>query len=427
MFKEKVYRYITEKQLFQSTDKVLVTLSGGADSVALLRVLLELGFSCQAVHCNFCLRNDESDRDEEFVRALCRERQVNLEVKHFDTAGYANAHRISVEMAARELRYAWFEEMRCRMGCNVIAVAHHRNDSAETMLLNLLRGTGIRGLKGIAPINGNVVRPLLGVDREEIRLYLDELKQEYVTDSTNLQDEYMRNKIRLNIFPQFQEINPSFVDSFLETSERLSQVEAVYRKEIDKGLERVLKDSMQMDIEALLKEVSPQALLYEWLHPFGFNASQLRDIYQGLNGPCGRWYQTSEWRLLRDRNFLILSSKEMADIHYRLIVERFSVAEPFCVPHSSDKAYLDADKVTEQLSLRKWQSGDRFVPYGMKHFKRIRDYLRDRKFTRFEKETQQVVTAGDTIVWLVGERTDDRFRVTGQTRNILILSVEKSS
>ena len=179
MFKEKVYQYITEKQLFQPADKVLVALSGGADSVALLRVLLELGFSCQAVHCNFCLRNDESDRDEEFVRALCRERQVNLEVRHFDTEGYANTHRISIEMAARELRYAWFEEMRCRMGCDVIAVAHHRNDSAETLILNLLRGTGIRGLKGISPVNGTVVRPLLGVDRDEIRRYLAELKQAY--------------------------------------------------------------------------------------------------------------------------------------------------------------------------------------------------------------------------------------------------------
>lgn len=425
MFKEKVYQYITEKQLFQPADKVLVALSGGADSVALLRVLLELGFSCQAVHCNFCLRNDESDRDEEFVRALCRERQVNLEVRHFDTEGYANTHRISIEMAARELRYAWFEEMRCRMGCDVIAVAHHRNDSAETLILNLLRGTGIRGLKGISPDNGTVVRPLLGVDRDEIRRYLAELKQAYVTDSTNLQDEYMRNKIRLNIFPKFQEINPSFVESLLETSERLTQVEAVYRKGIDEGLKRVLKDGRQMAIGALLQEVSPQALLYEWLHPFGFNASQLKDIFQGLNGPCGRWYQTAEWRLLRDRELLILSSKEAADIHYRLVTERFPVEGPFSVPHVPDKAYLDADKVTAQLSLRKWQSGDRFIPYGMKHFKRVRDYLRDRKFTRFEKEEQYVVTAGDTIVWLVNERTDHRFRVTEQTRNVLVLSVEK--
>lgn len=424
-FKEQVNRYIVEKQLFQTGDKVLVALSGGADSVALLRVLLALGVSCEAAHCNFHLRGEESDRDETFVRALCQQLQVPLEVTHFDTVGYASRHHISIEMAARELRYTWFEEVRQRKGCKVIAVAHHRNDSAETILLNLVRGTGIRGLRGIVPMNGAVVRPLLAVDREDIHRYLTDLGQDYVTDSTNLQDEYVRNRIRLNIIPEFQQINPSFLKSLLDTADRLTQVEAVYRYGIQEALKRVLKDGYHMDIRVLSREVSPKALLYEWLHPFGFNASQLENIYQGLDGESGRWYETAEWRLLRDRDFLILAPVEKKEMVHRLTIERFAVTEPFKVPCDPGKAYLDADRITESLTLRKWQSGDCFIPYGMKHFKRVRDYLRDRKLTRLEKEEQLVVTAGETIVWLVGERTDHRFRVREQTRNILVLSIEK--
>ena len=425
-FKEQVNRYIVEKQLFQTGDKVLVALSGGADSVALLRVLLALGVSCEAAHCNFHLRGEESNRDETFVRTLCQQLQVPLEVIHFDTAAYASGHHVSIEMAARELRYTWFEEVRQRKGCKVIAVAHHRNDSAETILLNLVRGTGIRGLRGIAPMNGAVVRPLLAVDREDIHRYLTFLGQDYMTDSTNLQDEYVRNRIRLNIIPEFQQINPSFLKSLLETAGRLTQVEAVYRQGIQEALKRVLKDEHRMSIDALLGEVAPEALLYEWLHPFGFNASQLENVFRGLKGESGRWYETAEWRLLRDRDSLILSPVEAVGVTYRLIQERFSVDKSFQVPCDPQKAYLDADRITEALTLRKWRPGDRFIPYGMKHFKRVRDYLRDRKLSRLEKESQYVVTVGETIVWLVGERTDHRFRVTEQTRNILVLTVGKT-
>lgn len=424
-FEEQVNRYILEKQLFCPGDKVLVALSGGADSVALLRVLLDLQVPCEAAHCNFHLRGEESDRDEMFVRTLCQTLEVPLEVIHFDTAEYATQHHVSIEMAARELRYTWFEEIRQQKGCRVIAVAHHRNDSAETILLNLLRGTGIRGLKGIASVNGSVVRPLLCVDRKDIYGYLEHLGQDYVSDSTNLQDEYVRNRIRLRIIPEFQQINPSFLDSLLETAERLSQVEAVYRQGVCEALKRVLADTYRMDIEALLREVAPQSLLYEWLHPFGFNSSQLADIFRGLKGESGRYYETPEWRLLRDRGFLILAPAVKEESAYRLVVKRLAVDEPFRVPANPQKAYLDADRITESLTLRKWQPGDRFIPYGMKHFKRVRDYLRDRKFSRFEKENLQVVTAGESIVWLVNERVDHRFRVTEQTRNILVLSVVK--
>ena len=217
MFHWNIQKYIEEKQLFTLHDKVLVALSGGADSVALLRVLLVLGYHCEAAHCNFHLRGEESDRDERFVNELCKGLGVALHVTHFDTVTYASRHHVSIEMAAREMRYDWFEQLRKERGGAVIAVAHHRDDSGETFLLNLIRGAGINGLKGISPHNGCIVRPLLEVSRQDILDYLRCLGHGYATDSTNLQDEYIRNKIRLNILPMLRELNHSVREIIAET------------------------------------------------------------------------------------------------------------------------------------------------------------------------------------------------------------------
>ena len=224
---QKVKQYIDRHELFSSSDKILVALSGGADSVALLRLLQAMGYTCDAAHCNFHLRDKESERDENFVRQLCKELQVQLHITHFETVKEAKSRHLSIEMAARELRYKWFEEIRKTCGATVIAVAHHQDDSVETLLLNLIRGTGINGLRGIRPKNGKIVRPLLCLNRKEILDYLSDIGQEYVTDSTNLQDEYTRNKIRLNLLPLMQEINPSVKESILKTAEHLNDAASV--------------------------------------------------------------------------------------------------------------------------------------------------------------------------------------------------------
>ena len=236
---KKIAQFIDQEKLFTREDKILVTLSGGADSVALLRLLLAMGYTCEAAHCNFHLRGDESVRDEMFVRELCLQLEVPLHVQHFQTTEEAEKRHISIEMAARELRYAWFEQLRLQQGANVIAVAHHKDDSVETLLLNLIRGTGINGLLGIRPKNGNIVRPLLCLDRKEITEYLQEIGQSYVTDSTNLQDEYTRNKIRLNLLPLMQEINPSVKESLLRTAEHLNDAALLYKKGIEEGKQKV--------------------------------------------------------------------------------------------------------------------------------------------------------------------------------------------
>ena len=300
-----MYKRQDQEKLFTREDKILVTLSGGADSVALLRLLLAMGYTCEAAHCNFHLRGDESVRDEMFVRELCLQLEVPLHVQHFQTTEEAEKRHISIEMVARELRYAWFEQLRLQQGANVIAVAHHKDDSVETLLLNLIRGTGINGLLGIRPKNGNIVRPLLCLDRKEITEYLQEIGQSYVTDSTNLQDEYTRNKIRLNLLPLMQEINPSVKESLLRTSEHLNDAALLYKKGIEEGKQKVQTEQGIL-ISALLQEPAPETLLFEILSPLGFNGAQIKDIFTSLNGQPGKIFLSREWRVIKDRELLLI-------------------------------------------------------------------------------------------------------------------------
>ena len=427
MFKRDVEKFIDQKSLFERCDKVLVALSGGADSVALLRVLHALGYQCECAHCNFHLRGEESNRDEAFVQQLCQKFDIPLHVTHFDTTDYAHTKRISIEMAARELRYQWFETLRQSIGAKVIAVAHHRDDSVETFLLNLIRGTGINGLKGIAPKNGYVVRPLLQESRENILDYLQHLNQEYVTDSTNLQDEYMRNKIRLNLLPLMKELNPSVSESIAATTERLADAALIYNKEREMAIQRVMKGEKVISISALLDETAPSSLLFELLHPYGFNSSQIKDIYQSLFGQSGRRFHSSQWEVLRDRDSLILhsfSGEETDHVPPTLTYETVDITPEFIILRDKHIACLDADKVTLPLTVRKWQAGDKFTPLGMKGKKNVSDYLTDRKFTLFQKEHQYVACQGDKIVWLIGERIDNAYRIDADSKRALIVRQE---
>ena len=427
MFKRDVEKFIDQKSLFERCDKVLVALSGGADSVAVLRVLHALGYQCECAHCNFHLRGEESNRDEAFVQQLCQKFDIPLHVTHFDTTDYAHTKRISIEMAARELRYQWFEPLRQSIGASVIAVAHHRDDSVETFLLNLIRGTGINGLKGIAPKNGYVVRPLLQESRENILDYLQHLNQEYVTDSTNLQDEYMRNKIRLNLLPLMKELNPSVSESIAATTERLADAALIYNKEREMAIQRVMKGEKVISISALLDETAPSSLLFELLHPYGFNSSQIKDIYQSLFGQSGRRFHSSQWEVLRDRDSLILhsfSGEETDHVPPTLTYETVDITPEFIILRDKHIACLDADKVTLPLTVRKWQAGDKFTPLGMKGKKNVSDYLTDRKFTLFQKEHQYVACQGDKIVWLIGERIDNAYRIDTDSKRALIVRQE---
>lgn len=427
----KVAKYIEEKRLLSEGDKVLVTLSGGADSVALLIILQKLGYACQAVHCNFHLRGKESLHDENFVRELCKRKNTPLHVVNFDTKEYAKEKGISIEMAAREQRYKAFEELRKETGSTAIAVAHHRDDNAETLLLNLTRGTGIRGLHGIQAKNGHIVRPLLCVDRDDILKYLKWRKESFVTDSTNLLPDFTRNKIRLQILPLLREINPSVVESLYNTAERLSEVEKIYTKGVDDGIKRVKKGNI-IDITLLKNEPSPQSLLHEILHPSGFNSSQINNIIEALDADSGRTFESNSHRVIKDRSTLIITAKEEEQSINTTLPDEGTIETPCGTitcetkPHDGtiekrkEIATIDYDKVQHPLTLRHARTGDRFAPFGMRGSKLVSDYLTDRKKSLIDKQRQLVVTdATGKIVWLVGERLAACGAVDGSTKSVM--------
>ena len=425
MEKEKVAQYINRKQLLQPTDKVLVALSGGADSVALLRLLQASGYDCEAAHCNFHLRSAESDRDEAFVRQLCVKQQVPLHTVHFDTARTAEERHISIEMAARELRYGWFEEIRQKINADAIAVAHHQDDSVETLLLNLIRGTGINGLRGIRPKNGHIVRPLLCLERKEIISYLNRIGQDYVTDSTNLLDEYTRNKIRLNLLPLMKEINPSVKESIIRTTNYLNDAATLYNQSIGEARKRILTPE-GIRIEALLQEPVPEAILFEVLHPLGFNTTQIDNIRQTLDGQPGKIFLGKGWRVIKDRDLLLIeedTTAEESQPPFRLVMEEYDYTSEFIIPKDKNTACFDADKINKTWEIRKWKPGDVFIPFGMTGKKHVSDYLTDKKFSLSEKEKQWILCFGEQIAWLIGERTDNRFKVNENTKRVIIVRI----
>ena len=429
----KVERYIDEHKLLKQGDNVLVALSGGADSVALLVVLRRLGYNCEAIHCNFHLRSEESNRDEQFTKELCRRLDVVLHIVHFDTTRYAKERGISIEMAAREQRYTAFEEQRAKSGAQVIAVAHHRDDSAETVLLNLTRGTGIRGLRGIQPKNGHIIRPLLCVGRDEIVDYLEWRGEKYVTDSTNLTSDYTRNKIRLELIPKLAEINPSILSTLAATAQRISEAEKIYRNAIEESIKRV-KDNNRICIEKLTKEIAPTTILHEILSPLGFNSSQVEDISASMNTEGSKFFHATEWIVLKDRKELIITKRDNIE-QKEFILPEDGVVETGLgvlsitrttfngeIPKQRNIATIDAEKIELPLTLRNTRNGDRFAPFGMRGTKLVSDYLTDRKKSLIEKQAQLVVCDNKgEIVWVVNERPSACCCINEKSKNIFRL------
>ncbi|MCD8318240.1 MAG: tRNA lysidine(34) synthetase TilS [Paraprevotella sp.] len=439
-FYDRVRQTIEEHRLILPEEKVLVALSGGADSVALLAVLLRAGVSCEAVHCNFHLRGEESDRDETFVRDLCRTLSVHLYVKDFDTKGYAREKGVSLEMAARDLRYAYFEELLADGRLAKVAVAHHRNDNVETLLLNLVRGTGLKGLTGMRYLHGHVIRPLLDVGREDIEAFVAEEGLGFVTDSTNLETDAVRNKLRFEVLPLLKEINPGIVETLQSTIHRMDDAYTLYNMAIGEIKERVLHDP-RIDITALKSLPASCTVLYELLSAYGFNSAQVKEIHDRLEGESGKVYESAEWRLLRDRKVLVLDRKSdryeclchvlpldgfvrvTPDVTFS--IHRSHNGKSFVIPRRKDTVCLDLEKLEFPITVRFTGEGDRFVPFGMTGEKLVSDYLTDVKKSLFEKERQLVVCSGDRVAWIVGERADNRFRIDEHTTHVLMIQCLK--
>ena len=428
----KVAAFIKHQQLLDAGKKHLVAVSGGADSVALLLVLRRLGYDVEAVHCNFHLRGEESDRDEQFVQLLCEKESVCLHLAHFDTTAYAELHQISIEMAARELRYRYFEQLRQDIGAEEVCVAHHQDDAVETLLINLVRGTGIHGLTGIRPRNGHVVRPLLCVSRADIIAYLDVVGQPYITDSSNLVPDVVRNKLRLQVLPLLHDINPSASANIAKTAHRMAEVEQVFDVSVQAALSAHFKDGA-IAVADILSHPSPECLLHELLSPYAFTPAQVEQIFANLSAPPGRIFSSPTHEVAIDRGRLIVEERcrplpvlripETGTYHYTDRQKfRFEISSHVQVSKSADCATLDADKVRFPLTVRSVQPGDRFQPFGMKGRRLVSDYLTDRKRSVFEKRQQLVLTdATGRIVWLVGERTDQWFCIDSTTQRMLCI------
>ncbi len=434
-----VRSYIERNRLLSDDDRrpVLVGLSGGADSVALLSVLVRLGYACVALHCDFHLRGEESERDAAFARTFAESLGVPFYQTDFDTVAYAREHHLSIEMAARALRYAWFEELRERLGAQAIAVAHHRDDSVETVVMNLIRGTGIRGLTGIRPRNGFVVRPLLCVSRADIVAWLENQGIRYVTDSTNLSDAYTRNFIRLNVLPLLERINPSVREAIARSAEHLSAVASVYAYEIARAREEVIVSEGCLSIEALCRFPAPEAILYELLKEYGFSRWVSAEVFDALRKESGKVFYSKTHRLLKDRaylwivplereaektSFLLDPSREIYREPVGLTFRELPITPDFQIEKNRRFAYFDADKLRFPLTLRKWREGDWFVPFGMKGRQKLSDYFSDHKFSRIEKEKAWLLCSGDAIIWLIGERADNRFRIDSGTKRVLAVN-----
>lgn len=433
-----VKHYMERNDLPAPGGKIVVGLSGGADSTVLLSVLCRLGYDCLAAHCNFHLRAEESCRDENFAGEFAASLQIPFLKQDFDTHSIAKERGVSIEMAARNLRYEWFEELRKSEDAVAIAVGHHRDDSVETLLLNLIRGTGIKGLTGIKPRNGQLIRPLLCVSKADILQYARTEKLPFVDDSSNRLPEFTRNKIRLQVIPLLKTLNPSVNGALVQTMYNLNEAAKVYEAEIEKKKKIIFDEKSGCIHIPLLKNFpSPETLLFELLKDFGFGKEVISDIYKAINGQPGKTFYSNTHRLIKDRDTFLLTphedEKEEEKIYLIQSSETGIINLPFrmdvsCTDESTIQfhrhtACLDRDKLHFPLLLRKWKSGDKFIPLGMKGFQKLSDFFTNRKISKPQKEKIRVLLSGEDIVWVVNYRIDERFKIGLHTKNAYIIKV----
>ncbi len=453
-FEQTIKHYISRHGLMRHDGFYLVALSGGADSVALMCVLRQLEYHIEAVHCNFNLRGEESYRDEEFCVSLCKKMKVPLHRIHFDTTTYATLHKMSIEMAARELRYGYFERLRKDLGADGICVAHHRDDQVETVLLNLIRGTGLVGLQGMKPRNENIIRPMLPVSREEVENYLNGIKQDYVIDSTNLVNDVMRNKLRLDIIPQLEELNPAVKKNIFRMTENLGEANKIVDDVLQKSITLVRLDDTSYDIKAIRKLTSPSYVLWTILSKLGFNRTQMLEILSH-ESKGGQWEAQDHVAVVdRERLYVVTKTSwnyklpvlripevglysyaigprryDAQDLEADEIKFRFSfqsIDTDFHIDKRADVAILDAERVSFPLLVRPVGNGDRFVPFGMQGAKLVSDFLTDNKVSCVDRRRQLVVENADgNIVWLVGRRIDNRYAIEpNRSQRALVISLK---
>lgn len=431
---EGYHKYNKVYHLIGEDEKIVLALSGGVDSMVLADLLLQSGTNFVVAHCNFHLRGDESDGDEQFVRRFAERNSIPCFVKHFDTEWFAEQKGISIEMAARDLRYAWFEELRQQIGFDKIALAHHADDQTETFFINMLRGAGLNGLKGMRQKNGVLVRPLLWATRSQIKHYAVERQIVWREDCTNAESVYLRNKIRNQLMPVVDEIHAEGRKSIAKSISNLASENDLYRELLAEKLSQFVVE--QNDVVSAKKSVfngrNGFQLLFEWLRRYGFNKDQCRFAFDNLN-EVGTCFYSDAYCLVIERDTLQLTGRD-AEKEAEWVIESGEVLleRPFgmhCTSYEkkpgfelkrdSHIALLDSDKIDFPLTLRHWRKGDRFHPLGMKGSKLLSDFFVDLKFTNVQKKKQWLLVASNgDILWVVGCRIDERYKIKPETRSI---------
>jgi tRNA(Ile)-lysidine synthase len=430
--------YITKFKLIANGERILLAISGGIDSMVMADLFIRTGIQIGIAHCNFSLRGHESDEDEEMVRVFAAKCRVSFYTIRFKTEEFANQNGISIQMAARELRYEWFEKIRKENNYDSIAVAHTLNDNIETLLINLTRGTGVAGLSGIKKSSERIIRPLLFATRESITEYQIKHNIKFREDRSNSETKYIRNKIRHLVIPLLKEINPSVEFTLNETAERMSSINDIINIYIaDLGNKIFTRGSSRLSTD--LKKLNPyldnKTIIYELFKPFGVTNNNLEELYKIFNGKTGAQLETSTHKVLKNRSEIIITlqsdnynvaviAKCVADLkNIPGIISARTVKKTkrFRIISESTTASLNLDTISFPLIIRKWKAGDFFYPLGMNQKKKLSDYFIDRKFSRADKDKVRVMESDGRIIWIIGEKIDNRFRVTDFTENVLLI------
>jgi tRNA(Ile)-lysidine synthase len=431
-------RYIYENKLIKSGDRILMAVSGGIDSMVMAHLFQQLDNETGIAHCNFSLRAEESDKDEELVRQYSLRNNIPFYIKRFDTVAYSKDNTLSIQMAARDLRYKWFEEIMDEHNYDLLAVAHNLNDNIETLLINLTRGTGIAGLAGMRPKTNRIIRPLLFATRQDIVTYCSGNQIIYREDRSNEDTKYTRNKIRHKIIPVLKEINPSIETTLNDTAERFFGISEVVTAFISGLRDRISEekgDDIYFNVELLKHHIQNKTIIYELFRPYGISNVMLNDLVRIIKGKTGSQTYTSSHRIVKNRKEIIVTLiNNSGELYYRinnieelstvpgiLSAELTDTPATFEISSDPSMACIDFEKVRFPLLIRKWKAGDRFYPFGMKQPKKLSDYFVDRKYSLVEKESKLIIESEGKIVWIIGDRLDNRFRITNSTRNALII------
>jgi tRNA(Ile)-lysidine synthase len=435
-------RFTIEKSLVKPGDKILLTVSGGIDSMVMTWIFHHLHYNIAIAHCNFSLRGLESDKDEELVHHFATEHNIPFYCIKFETKVFAKKNGLSVQMAARELRYKWFEEIRNEYGYDSIAVAHNLNDNIETLLINLARGTGLAGMAGMKPVNNRIIRPLLFATRRNIIEFRDQHNIEFREDKSNADTKYIRNKIRHQIIPLLKDINPSIETTLNETAERFSGFNEIVSEYISGIRDSMVQQKDQLityNISALKNYLHNKVILFELFRPYGITSALLSDLIKIIEGKTGGQIITVTHRIIKNRKEIVVSDEEINnEISYTIenirdfrifpgisSARNVRLTDNFEINSDPHIACIDSEKVSFPFIIRKWKAGDHFYPLGMNQKKKLSDYFIDNKYSKFDKENIFILESDGEIVWIIGDRLDNRFRITSSTTKGLLIKSKK--